>query len=251
MRRLVSLTLVLGLAPGCSPDEERGDLLVFAAASLTEAFGEAGRAFERRNPEATVRFGFGPSDALATQIVEGAPADVFASASPAWMDEVVERGPGVKGRTDLARNRLVVLVPAGNPAGVAGIEDLATPGVRLVLAAPDVPVGEYGREALANAGIADPAEANVVSNEEDVKGVVQKVALGEADAGIAYVTDVTPEVAEDVAAVEIPDRVNVVATYPIAVVRGSDAPDLAAAFVDFVLGAGRRFLVDAGFMPPE
>lgn len=247
MRRLVLVFLCL--VAGCSPGEEEGDLLVFAAASLTEAFGEAGEVFERQNPRTSIRFSFGPSDALATQIVEGAPADVFASASPAWMEEVAERGPGVEDRTDFARNRLVVLVPEGNPAGIAGIEDLGGPGVRLVLAAPDVPVGEYGREALAKAGIGEDAEANVVSNEEDVKGVVQKVALGEADAGIAYVTDVTSEVA-DVEAVEIPDDVNVVATYPIAVVRGTDAPDLSASFVDFVLGEGRRILVHAGFMPP-
>lgn len=247
MRRLVLVFLCL--VAGCSPGEEEGDLLVFAAASLTEAFGEAGEVFEHQNPRTSIRFSFGPSDALATQIVEGAPADVFASASPAWMEEVAERGPGVEDRTDFARNRLVVLVPEGNPAGIAGIEDLGGPGVRLVLAAPDVPVGEYGREALAKAGIGEDAEANVVSNEEDVKGVVQKVALGEADAGIAYVTDVTSEVA-DVEAVEIPDDVNVVATYPIAVVRGTDAPDLSASFVDFVLGEGRRILVHAGFMPP-
>jgi molybdate transport system substrate-binding protein len=248
MRRLVLVFLCLGA--GCSPGEEEGDLLVFAAASLTEAFGEAGEVFERQNPRTSIRFSFGPSEALATQIVEGAPADVFASASPAWMEEVAERGPGVEDRTDFARNRLVVLVPEGNPATIAGIEDLGSPGVRLVLAAPDVPVGEYGREALAKAGIGEDAEANVVSNEEDVKGVVQKVALGEADAGIAYVTDVTSEVADDVEAVEIPDDVNVVATYPIAVVRGTDAPDLSASFVDFVLGEGRRILVHAGFMPP-
>jgi molybdate transport system substrate-binding protein len=248
MRRLV-LGLLCVVA-GCSPGEEEGNLLVFAAASLTEAFGEVGGSFERQHPGSTIRFSFGPSDALATQIVEGAPADVFASASPTWMDEVAARGPGVEGRTDFVRNRLVVLVPEGNPAAIGGIEDLGRPGVRLVLAVPDVPVGEYGREALANAGIAEDAEANVVSNEEDVKGVVQKVALGEADAGIAYVTDVTPEVADDVEAVEIPEDVNVVATYPIAVVRGTDVPDLSASFVDFVLGEGRGLLVEAGFMPP-
>jgi molybdate transport system substrate-binding protein len=251
MRRLVpGLVCLASLMAGCSPGPDEDDVLVFAAASLTEAFRRGGQAFEGQNPGTTIRFSFGPSDALATQIVEGAPADVFASASPTWMDEVGKRGPGVEGRTDLARNRLVVLVPEGNPAGIGGIEDLATPGVRLVLAASDVPVGEYGREALANAGIADQAEANVVSNEEDVKGVVQKVALGEADAGIAYVTDVTPEVAGDVVALAIPDDVNVVATYPIAVVRGTDARDPSMAFVDFVLGDGRRFLAEAGFMPP-
>jgi molybdate transport system substrate-binding protein len=244
--------LALGLAclaAGCTGGGERADLLVFAAASLTEAFTEIGSAFERDHPDVTVRFSFGPSDGLATQIVEGGPADVFASASPLWMDHVAGRGPGVEDRTDFARNRLVVLVPAGNPAGVGSIEDLARPGVRLVLAAPGVPAGQYARESLALAGVLPAAEANVVSNEEDVKAVVQKVALGEADAGIAYVTDVTSDVAPDVEAVTIPDEVNVIATYPIAVVAGSDGASTARSFVDFVIDDGRRYLADAGFLP--
>jgi molybdate transport system substrate-binding protein len=195
-----------------------------------------------------VRLSFGPSDGLATQIQEGAPVDVFASASPTWMDAVAE-DPGVTDRVDFARNTLVVITPADDPAGIATVEDLADPGIKLVLAAEGVPAGDYAREMLANAGIAETALANVVSNEDDVKGVVQKVALGEADAGIVYRTDVTPTVADDLRTIEVPDDVNVVATYPIAVVEGTSS-EIADAFVDHVLGPGQDALDAAGFLPP-
>jgi molybdate transport system substrate-binding protein len=224
--------------------------VVFAAASLTEAFEEIGTDFEGRYGDdgVDVVFNFGPSDGLATQIREGAPADVFASASGRWMDAVAE-DPGVSGRTDFVRNRLVLLVPADNPAGIEGFEDLAREGVKLVLAAEDVPAGAYAREALGNAGVLDAALANLESNEEDVKAVVQKILLGEADAGIAYVTDVTDAVAADVRAIDIPDEVNVIATYPIAVVGGSDHVDLAGRFVAHVLAEGQAALEAAGFVP--
>jgi molybdate transport system substrate-binding protein len=249
MRRLVgglAVALALGGCTGGGGDPR--DLVVFAAASLTEAFGEIGALFEDRHPDVTVRFSFGPSDGLATQIREGGPADVFASASQRWMDAVADGG--VLDRAVFARNRLAVLVPRDNPAGVERIEDLGQPGVRLVMAAPDVPAGGYGREALDNAGVLQPAEANVVSNEMDVKGVVQKVALGEADAGIVYVTDVTERVAPDVRAIPIPEDVNVVAAYPIAVLRTSAAPAQAREFVAFVLDDGQAVLRRAGFLPP-
>lgn len=222
---------------------------MLAAASLTEAFTEVARAFEATNPGAVVRLSFGPSDGLATQIREGAPADVFASASERWMDVVARQGPGVSVRADFARNELVLITPADDPAGIGGVEDLARPGVRLVLAAEGVPSGDYAREMLRNAGVADAALANLASNEEDVKAVVQKVALGEADAGVAYRTDVTEAVTADLRAIEIPDGVDVVATYPIAVLAESGQPDLAAAFVDFVLDEGRETLGRYGFLP--
>jgi molybdate transport system substrate-binding protein len=225
-------------------------LTVLAAASLTEAFGRIGRDFESAHRGVTVAFSFGPSDGLATQIQNGVPADVYACASETWMD-AVQKHPGVRGRADFARNRLLIITPKDNPAGIASIQDLGTPGVKLVLAAKDVPAGTYGREALDNAGIARQAEANVVSNEEDVKGVVQKVLLGEADAGIVYVTDLTQDVVPDVHTVEIPKDVNVVGTYPIAVVSGSEQTALAKAFTDYVLGAaGQKTLRSFGFMPP-
>lgn len=226
------------------------ELIVAAAASLTAAFTQIGADFRDETGVAVV-FTFGPSDGLATQIVEGAPVDVFASASPAWMDAVSERGPGVRRRTNFARNRLAVIVPTDNPANIHELDDLATDGVQLVLAAEGVPAGDYAREILVNAGIADAALANVVSNEEDVAAVVTKVLTGEADAGIAYVTDVTAEVAGRISVVEITDDVNVIATYPIAVMADSGRPDVAREFVEFVLGPGQGVLADHGFLPAK
>ncbi|HXF73577.1 MAG TPA: molybdate ABC transporter substrate-binding protein [Actinomycetota bacterium] len=249
---LAAAIALLGSLAGCGDRgrAERRELVVLAAASLTEAFGEIGRAFEASHPGVVVRFSFGPSDGLAAQIREGAPADVFASASPAWMDDVEENGPGVLHRAVFARNRLVVITPADDPGDVSDLRDLARPGLRLVLAAPGVPAGDYARQVLENAGIADRALANLVSNEEDVKAVVQKVALGEADAGIVYATDVTPAVREDLRTVEIPDAVNVIAVYPIGIIASSEHRDLARAFVEEVLGPGQAILRRYGFLPP-
>jgi molybdate transport system substrate-binding protein len=226
------------------------ELTVSAASSLTEAFGEIGDAFEAANPGTTVTFNFGPSDGLAGQIDQGAPVDVFASASPTWMDSVQDDGPGVTDRADFAQNRLAIIVPADNPAGIEDLNDLTEDGVQLVIAAEGVPAGDYAREIFKNAGISKAAMANVVSNEEDVKAVITKVMSGEADAGIGYVTDVTPDVADEVTLIPIPDEVNVIATYPIAVVNGSEEADLAQGFVEYVLGDGQQTLAEYGFLPP-
>lgn len=247
-RALVCLILVASAcaaAPG--GDAADGEIVVLAAASLTEAFTEIAEGFEAAHPGTAVRLSFGPSDGLATQIEEGAPADAFASASEHWTDEVAA-GLGVTRRAVFARNELVIVTPSGDPASVRGIEDLADPGVALVLAAPGVPAGDYAREALANAGV--DAEANVVSNERDVKGVVQKVFLGEADAGIVYRTDVTEAVAPGLRVVEMPEEAGVVATYSIAVVAGTDRPEDAARFVAYVLDEGQSTLGEFGFLPP-
>ncbi|MGH2557273.1 MAG: molybdate ABC transporter substrate-binding protein [Actinomycetota bacterium] len=225
------------------------DLTVSAAASLTSPFTEIGKSFEQRNRGVKVSFSFGPSDGMATQINEGAPVDVFASASAKWMDAVQLEGPGVTGRADFARNKLAVIVPAENPAGIGKLEDLSRNRVKLVLAADGVPAGDYAREIFANGGIADAAQANVVSNEEDVKAVVTKVLSGDADAGIAYVTDVAPNLADRITVITIPDHVNVIATYPIAVVAGSQEADLAQRFVQYVLGEGQAILAEYGFLP--
>ena len=234
-------------SPSGSP--EAVEITVSAASSLTAAFTDMGAAFEDANSGVTVTFNFGPSDGLATQIDEGAPVDVFASASPTWMDLVQDEGPGVTGRTDFARNRLAIIVPSENPAGIENLDDLTEDGVQLVLAAEGVPAGDYAREIFANAGITKAALANVVSNEEDVKAVMTKTVSGDADAGIGYVTDVTPELADQISLITIPDDVNVIATYPIAVVTGSQEADLAQRFVDYVLGAGQQTLADYGFLP--
>jgi molybdate transport system substrate-binding protein len=248
------LAVVSVVAVSCDPDAtafygSETELTVSGAASLTDAFGEIGTAFELENAGVAVTFNFGPSDGLATQINEGAPVDVFASASPTWMDAVRDEGPGVSGRADFARNRLAIVVPSDNPAGVEGIDDLAEDDLRLVIAAEGVPAGDYAREIFANAGNTDAAMANVVSNAEDVRTVVTAVASGEADAGIVYVTDVTSDVSDQVALIEIPDEINVIATYPIAVVTGSEEADLAQRFVDYVLGPGQQTLADHGFLP--
>ncbi len=236
-------------SPSSSPPAV--ELTVSAASSLTAAFTDIGAAFDDANPGTTVAFNFGPSDGLATQINDGAPVDVFASASPKWMDLVQDDGPGVTGRTDFARNKLAIIVPSDNPAGIENLDDLTEDGVQLVLAAEGVPAGDYAREIFANAGISKAALANVVSNEEDVKAVITKVVSGDADAGIGYVTDVTPELADQISLITIPDTVNVIATYPIAVVNGSEEADLAQRFIDYVLGEGQRTLAAYGFLPPS
>ena len=257
MKKLLVLAMSGALLlAACSDSDATGatgaeevELTVSAAASLTAAFTDIGVAFEDANPGATVTFNFGPSDGLATQINLGAPVDVFASASPTWMDAVHDDGPGVTGRTDFARNELAIIVPSDNPAGIESLDDLTRDGVQLVIAAEGVPAGDYAREIFENAGIGGAVMANVVSNEEDVSAVITKVLSGDADAGIGYVTDVTPELADQISLVTIPDDVNVIATYPIAVVTGSQEADLAQRFVDYVLGEGQQILATYAFLP--
>lgn len=259
-RRLIglfALSLVLGACSsadsndtpgGESPATEPAELTVFAGSSLTTAFTDAiGPDFEAQNEGATIVFNFGASDSLAGQIQSEGSTDVFASASGTWMDAVAE-DPGVSDRADFVKNRLVIITPPDNPAGIASIDDLATSGVQLVLAAEGVPVGDYAREALGNANILDEAEANVVSNEEDNVSVVAKIVAGEADAAIVYESDISAAAGNDVNAVEIPESVNVVATYPIAVVTGAPNAELAAAFVAYVTGPyGQATLTEYGF----
>ena len=262
MKRIVILlaSLLLVLA-ACSDSEEGGEtgsvgataeeteLTVSAATSLTDAFGDIGAAYEAEHPGLTVTFNFAASDGLATQINEGAPVDVFASASPTWMDAVQDEGPGVTGRADFARNKLAIIVPSDNPAGIEDISDFAEDDVQIVIAAEGVPAGDYAREIFENAGIFDQAMANVVSNADDVRAVITPVASGDADAGIVYVTDATADVADQVTMIEIPDEINVIATYPIAVVTGTEEADLAQGFVDYVLGDGQQVLAEYGFLP--
>ncbi len=253
MRRATSIVLgvaILSAAACSSGSDETTDLTVFAASSLTNAFtDEIGPAFEDANAGTTVVFNFAASDALAGQIQSEGTADVFASASGTWMDAVAD-DPGVTDRMDFVQNRLVIITPPDDPAGIASIEDLADDGVQLVLAAEGVPVGDYAREALGNAGIAEEAEANVVSNEEDNASVVAKIAAGEGDAGIVYASDISAAAGNEVTAVEIPDDVNVIATYPIGVPEGAPDAELAAAFIEYVTGAeGQATLEEYGFIP--
>jgi molybdate transport system substrate-binding protein len=238
--------LLLAACSGSSAGND--EITVFAATSLTESFREIGAAFERAHPEITVRFNFGPSNGLATQIAEGAPADVFASASARSMDMVSEN-PGMIDRTIFARNRLVIVVPTGSRNDVNEIADLARPGIKLVLAAEGVPAGQYAREALSKAGILKATLRTIVSNEEDVKSVVQRIVLDEADAGIVYATDLTSAIRDRVRAIAIPGRFNIAAAYPVAVARGSPHIPASRRFVAFVLGPGQDVLRRFGFLP--
>ncbi len=239
--------------------EAETTLTVFAAASLTDAFGEIAAAFSAANPGVSVAFNFAGSNQLATQIGEGAPADVFASANRKQMDAAIETG-----RIDadapqvFVTNRLVVVVPADNPAGIAELTDLAQPDTIVVLAAEEVPAGQYALEFLGKASAAagfgstfgDDVLANVASYEENVRSVLNKVALGEADAGIVYTSDAISE--PGVTTIEIPDELNVLAEYPIAALNDSAYGEEAAAFVAFVLGPeGQDTLARYGFGAPS
>ena len=217
-------------------------LNVFAAASLTESFNEIGTAYHQQNPNVTVKFNFNGSQILEQQIANGAPADVFASADQANMQKASDAGL-VNTPQVFVKNRLVVIVPTSNPGNINSLKDLAKKGVKIDLEATAVPAGKYSRQALANlsqspdygSSFANAVLANVVSEEQNVKAVVQKVQLGEADAGFVYVTDVTSAVADKVKIIDIPDPYNVIAQYPIAVVKSSSHPSDAQSFKDFVL----------------
>jgi molybdate transport system substrate-binding protein len=244
VRRLAALAAVALLAASCGGDDDGAGsdlegITVFGAASLTEVFQEIAP---------NVTFNFAGSDELATQIREGAPADVYAAASPRYPDELFEEGL-IKEPQICATNRLVLIVPADNPGGIEAVEDLMGDGVKLVVGAESVPIGDYTRTVLETMGMTDVLE-NVVSNEEDVKGVVGKVTSGAADAGFVYVTDATAA-GDDVQAIELPEEAQAVVQYPIAVVVGSENVEAAQEFVELVLGeAGQEALAEAGFGPP-
>jgi len=223
-----------------------GHLTVFAAASLTGAFGEIGKAFSQANPGATVTFSFDASSALAQQIAQGAPADVFASADTTNMDKVTKANLNGTAPVIFATNLLTIIVPKGNPKGITGVADLDNPGTKVVLCAAQVPCGKYANQILAKANV----KVTPVSLEENVKGVVTKVTSGEADAGIVYVTDVTAA-GPSAQAVAIPADLNVVAQYPIATVKASKNTAADAAFIAYVMGPeGQAILAKYGFMKP-
>lgn len=237
-----------------------GDLTVFAAASLTAAFEDAGAAFEAANPGVEVTFNFGGSPALRTQLEQGAAADVLAVADTKNMQAAIDKDLVADGGTMFTRNRLVIAVPADNPGGITSPAELAKGGLKIVLAQEDVPVGAYARESLGKleadasygAGFRDRVLANVVSNEPNVKAVVTKVQLGEADAGIVYATDITAGIEADVTSVEIPEQFNVIAEYPVAVTTNASERDIAQAFIAFLLsGDGQDILAKQGFIGVE
>ena len=238
---------------GCGGDEGTdatgrvaGDVVVFAAASLTDAFTEIGEAFEETHPDASVTFSFAASSELAAQIIEGAPADVFASADMRNMTRLADAGEAADDPAVFARNRAAIVVAEGNPLDIDQLADLADPDLVVVICAPAAPCGAYAEEILDRAAI----DVVPASYEANPKAVVTKVRLGEADAGIAYATDVIAAGA-GADGVNIPDAQNVVAEYPIAVTTEAPNPRVGQAFVDFVLGTtGRSVLVDHGFVTP-
>lgn len=228
-------------------------LTVFAAASLTNAFSEMGKKFEAANTGVTVTFNFSGSQTLRTQIEEGAPADIFASANTKEMDALITGSFITKGASQIfLNNKLVIILPADNPAELDSLDDLANSGVKIVFAAEEVPVGNYSRQSLEfmngtfEADFKEKVLANVVSNEDNVKQVVAKVQLGEADAGIVYTSDAVS--APELQTIEIPTELNVIAKYPIAPLAKSDNADLAQAFIAYVLSAdGQAILRKWGF----
>ncbi|MDP9798781.1 molybdate transport system substrate-binding protein [Catenuloplanes nepalensis] len=259
MRRTMAVAAAILLLAGCggSGDEEpaagggsgapgpaggdalSGQLTVFAAASLTESFDRIGQDLQARNPSLFITFNYGGSSGLATQINEGAPADVFAAASPATMTSVVDKGEPVV----FVRNQLVIAVAKGNPKGIAGLADLARPELKVALCAEEVPCGAAAKKALAGVALTP------VTLEQDVKGALSKVTLGEVDAALVYRTD-AKAAASDVDGVEFPESAGAINDYPIVVL--TDAPNAAAAegFVEYVRTEGLTVLTEAGFQAP-
>ncbi|MEP7324911.1 MAG: molybdate ABC transporter substrate-binding protein [Gemmatimonadota bacterium] len=257
-RRLGIAVATLGLLGATPAHQSSGTITVFAAASLTEAFTDVDLAFRQQNPGTTVRFNFAGSQQLAAQLEQGAQADVFASADERWMTYAREQSLIRGDPAIFARTRLIVIVPKSNPARINQLQDLAKGRVKLVLAGAAVPAGKYARDILQNLSRTSgyPADfqrrvlANVVSNEETVKGVVTKVQLGEADAGVVYRTDVNSDIARVVRVFEIPEDQNVLASYLIATVRGTQNPETGRAFVTFVISPeGQRIMQQHGFLP--
>ena len=234
-----------------------GKISVFAASSLTEAFKTIAADFQKANPGVTVEFNFAASSALATQIDQAAPADVFASADTANMTKLTDKSQIDGAPVTFAKNLPVIVIPADNKAGIASPKDLSKAGVKLVLAGPDVPIGNYARQIIDKlaatpeygAAYKDATLKNLVSNEQNVRAVLTKIELGEADAGIVYKTDALVA-KEKVKTVAIPDAANVIAVYPIGVVKTTKNKDAAAAFIKFVTGPqGQAALKAAGFDP--
>ncbi len=238
------IALFFSVLVGCGTDSD--GVVVFAASSLTDAFTEIGEAFEATDRGEPVTFSFAASSELVTQIVEGAPADVYASADPETMSRLTTAGGAAAEPVVFARNRSEIVVAPGNPLDIEGVADLSDPDLVLVTCAPEVPCGAYAARIFDEAGI----EVTPDSFEENVKAVVTKVALGEADAGIAYTTDVVAA-GGDVGGVEIPDAENVLAEYPLVVTVEAADPVGGREFVDFVLSdVGQGILDRHGFLAP-
>ena len=257
-RPLIATLLVAGLLPACgSPDpaeggdppaaqdELTGTLTVFAAASLTDVFQQLGDDLTGDHPDLAVRFNFAGSSALATQIVQGAPADVFASANQAQMTVVSDAGLADGDPTVFTENVLEIAVPAGNPGGVTGLADFADPELTLAVCAAEVPCGVAATQVFAAAGVTPVPD----TEEEDVRAALTKVQLGEVDAALVYASDVR-SAGSEVEGIGFPEAEGAVNEYPVAVLSEAPNPDAARAFVKLVLSdEGQAALEAAGFRP--
>ena len=253
------LLLIVLLTSACAPQPtaEPKTLTILAAASLTESFTEMGKLFETQNPGVKVVFSFAGSQQLAQQLDQGADADVFASASKKYMDAAItSKRVNQDHPKTFAKNRLVVIFPKNNPGGIIELKDLAKSGLKLDFGDKAVPCGQYSLDFLDKA-VKDPGFdpkfkdtvlVNVVSYEDNVKAIITKVSLGEADGGIVYVTDVTKTVADKLGTLAIPDSLNTIASYPMAPISNSKNPELARAFVALVLSSdGQAVMAKYGF----
>jgi len=234
------------------------ELTVFAAASLTEAFQALGKNFEATHPSTKFVYNFGGSQQLVQQIVQGAEADIFASASLKQMTTAVSHGVIDTPRVRVfARNRLVLILPKENPGDLHALTDLAKQNIKVVLADSSVPVGQYALQMLDRCSksgefresFRSDVLRNVVSYEENVRAVLSKVQLGECDAGIVYSSDLVHDSTGQVQRIDIPDRLNVIAEYPVAIVRGTKSPQRAGEFLNYILSVeGQRVLSSFGFI---
>jgi molybdate transport system substrate-binding protein len=232
-------------AATASPAPLGGNVSVYAAASLTASFNALGASFQAANPGVTVKFNYAGTPTLVTQIEQGAPADVFASADTTNMDKLTHDGFTSGPSLVFAHNLLEIVVAPGNPKGITGLADLAKSGVIYISEAPSVPAGKYSLQALKSAGVTVIPK----SLETSVTAVIGKIELGEADAGIVYTTDVTAA-GSKVSGVQIPPANNVTATYPIVVVKGTTNAAAAYAFTSYVISAtGQSALASFGFLP--
>lgn len=251
-RRVLSAFAVAGMVAACGTSAQpagstaglNGSITVFAAASLTAAFNTIGADFQRTHPGTMIHFAYAGSSTLVAQVQQGAIGDVFASADQPNMQKLIDAGLTAGSPSIFARNRLQIAVPAGNPKHINGLADLGRSGLVVVLCAPVVPCGRYALQALQKAKVT----VKPASQETDVKAVLTKVSLGEADAGIVYTTDVKAAGAQ-VQGVNIPDDFNVIADYPIVVLKDSQNMGLARAFIGYIHADGQRTLAHDGFLP--
>lgn len=258
---LLLFSAICLLFPACgtlsTPTSPPVTLKVFAASSLKASFTEIKSKYEATHAGVTIAYDFDGSQILENQLANGAAADIFASADPLYMQKASDSG--LVGSSQIfAKNKLIVLVPRDNPAKIYTLKDLANKGVKIDMADPSVPVGQYGLQVLDNLGKStgygpvyeNSVKANFVSRETNVEAVVQKVQLGKADAGIVYQTDITPAIANKVSVIEIPENFNVIAKYSIAVTKHTAKANEAQAFIDYILSSdGQAVLAKYHFIP--